>query len=134
MVLFSILSITGLTWFWLFLCVYCQNGRRNLTSSMNEASRDLIVHTHSKKKQALLVGFSIYFRHLGSTDCFFNLLSWNISCVIVSFWNHHQCALELCVQNYSVLSSIRKWPSIFFVLISKVTNRMFLASSFLDTI
>uniref|UniRef100_A0A0D3C2F9 Syndetin C-terminal domain-containing protein n=2 Tax=Brassica oleracea var. oleracea TaxID=109376 RepID=A0A0D3C2F9_BRAOL len=34
--------------------VICKNGRRNLTSSMNEASRDLIVHTHSKKKQALL--------------------------------------------------------------------------------
>ncbi|KAG2308426.1 hypothetical protein Bca52824_028174 [Brassica carinata] len=34
--------------------VICKNGRRNLTSSMNEASRDLIVHTHSKKKQPLL--------------------------------------------------------------------------------
>ncbi|KAJ0260158.1 DUF2451 domain-containing protein [Hirschfeldia incana] len=34
--------------------VISKNGRRNLTSSMNEASRDLIVHTHSKKKQALL--------------------------------------------------------------------------------
>ncbi|XP_010510715.1 PREDICTED: syndetin isoform X2 [Camelina sativa] len=34
--------------------VICKNGRRNLTSSMNEASRDLIVHNHSKKKQALL--------------------------------------------------------------------------------
>ncbi|EFH54914.1 hypothetical protein ARALYDRAFT_343860 [Arabidopsis lyrata subsp. lyrata] len=34
--------------------VSCKNGRRNLTSSMNEASGDLIVHTHSKKKQAFL--------------------------------------------------------------------------------
>ena len=49
-----------------FLCVIAQNGRRNLTSSMNEASRDLIVHTHSKKKQALLVGPPTYFRHLYS--------------------------------------------------------------------
>ncbi|GLT80830.1 hypothetical protein SLA2020_522440 [Shorea laevis] len=34
--------------------VICMNGRRHLTSSMNEVSRDLIVHTNSKKKQALL--------------------------------------------------------------------------------
>ncbi|XP_015951750.1 uncharacterized protein LOC107476449 isoform X1 [Arachis duranensis] len=34
--------------------VICMNGRRHLTSSMNEVSRDLIVNSHSKKKQALL--------------------------------------------------------------------------------
>ncbi|XP_010557376.1 PREDICTED: syndetin-like isoform X1 [Tarenaya hassleriana] len=34
--------------------VICKNGRRHLTSSMNEVSRDLIVNTHSKRKQALL--------------------------------------------------------------------------------
>ncbi|KAA3489706.1 coiled-coil domain-containing protein 132 isoform X1 [Gossypium australe] len=31
-----------------------QNGRRHLTSSMNEVSRDLVVNTDSKKKQALM--------------------------------------------------------------------------------
>ncbi|XP_052311729.1 uncharacterized protein LOC7496467 isoform X4 [Populus trichocarpa] len=31
-----------------------QNGRRHLTSSMNEVSRDLVVNSNSKKKQALL--------------------------------------------------------------------------------
>ncbi|KAL2541061.1 Vacuolar protein sorting-associated protein [Abeliophyllum distichum] len=34
--------------------VICMNGRRHLTSSRNEVSRDLIVTTSSKKKQALL--------------------------------------------------------------------------------
>ncbi|KAF5744797.1 hypothetical protein HS088_TW07G00377 [Tripterygium wilfordii] len=34
--------------------VICMNGRRPLTSSMNEVSRDLIVNSNSKKKQALL--------------------------------------------------------------------------------
>ncbi|CAN1159148.1 VPS50 [Linum perenne] len=34
--------------------IICMNGRRNLTSSMNEVSRDLVVNTNSKKKQALL--------------------------------------------------------------------------------
>ncbi|XP_054812023.1 LOW QUALITY PROTEIN: uncharacterized protein LOC129313133 [Prosopis cineraria] len=34
--------------------VICMNGRRHLTSSMNEVSRDLIVNSYSKKKQALL--------------------------------------------------------------------------------
>lgn len=34
--------------------VICMNGRRHLTSSRNEVSRDLIVTTCSKKKQALL--------------------------------------------------------------------------------
>ncbi|KAJ8749862.1 hypothetical protein K2173_013777 [Erythroxylum novogranatense] len=34
--------------------VICMNGRRHLTSSMNEVSRDLIVNSHAKKKQALL--------------------------------------------------------------------------------
>ncbi|XP_010521710.1 PREDICTED: syndetin isoform X2 [Tarenaya hassleriana] len=34
--------------------VICKNGRRHLTSSVNEVSRDLIVNTHSKRKQALL--------------------------------------------------------------------------------
>ncbi|KAL2342312.1 hypothetical protein Fmac_003597 [Flemingia macrophylla] len=29
------------------------NGRRHLTSSMNEVSRDLIVNSYSKRKQAL---------------------------------------------------------------------------------
>ncbi|KAK7257667.1 hypothetical protein RIF29_31807 [Crotalaria pallida] len=33
--------------------VICMNGRRHLTSSMNEVSRDLIVNSYSKKKQAL---------------------------------------------------------------------------------
>ncbi|KAK4772249.1 hypothetical protein SAY86_014024 [Trapa natans] len=33
--------------------VICMNGRRHLNSSMNEVSRDLIVNTNSKKKQAL---------------------------------------------------------------------------------
>lgn len=36
-------------------CSLFQNGRRHLTSSMNEVSRDLIVNSNSKKKQALLV-------------------------------------------------------------------------------
>lgn len=71
MVSFSVLFGTGLTLVVAVFVFYCQNGRRNLTSSMNEASRDLIVHTHSKKKQALLVGFSIYIRYLGSTCPFF---------------------------------------------------------------
>lgn len=75
MVSFSVLFVTGLTLVVAVFVFYCQNGRRNLTSSMNEASRDLIVHTHSKKKQALLVGISIYFRHLGSAVRFFNLFS-----------------------------------------------------------
>ncbi|CAK7332113.1 unnamed protein product [Dovyalis caffra] len=34
--------------------VICMNGRRHLTSSMNEVSRDLVVNSNSKKKQALL--------------------------------------------------------------------------------
>ncbi|PWA80198.1 hypothetical protein CTI12_AA198830 [Artemisia annua] len=34
--------------------VICMNGRRNLTSSRNEVSRDLIVNTNSRRKQALL--------------------------------------------------------------------------------
>ncbi|XP_059429795.1 uncharacterized protein LOC132163502 isoform X2 [Corylus avellana] len=34
--------------------VICMNGRRHLTSSQNEVSRDLIVNSNSKKKQALL--------------------------------------------------------------------------------
>ncbi|GMH12147.1 hypothetical protein Nepgr_013988 [Nepenthes gracilis] len=34
--------------------IVCKNGRRHLTSSMNEVSRDLIVTSNSKKKQALL--------------------------------------------------------------------------------
>ncbi|KAF5194478.1 Syndetin [Thalictrum thalictroides] len=34
--------------------VICMNGRRHLTSSMHEVSRDLVVNTDSKKKQALL--------------------------------------------------------------------------------
>ncbi|GMY15915.1 isoform 3 of syndetin, partial [Fagus crenata] len=34
--------------------VICMNGRRHLTSSVNEVSRDLIVNSNSKKKQALL--------------------------------------------------------------------------------
>ncbi|XP_030468838.2 uncharacterized protein LOC115687421 [Syzygium oleosum] len=34
--------------------VICMNGRRHLSSSMNEVSRDLIVNSNSKKKQALL--------------------------------------------------------------------------------
>ncbi|KAG6678991.1 hypothetical protein I3843_14G106600 [Carya illinoinensis] len=34
--------------------VICMNGRRHLNSSMNEVSRDLIVNSNSKKKQALL--------------------------------------------------------------------------------
>ncbi|OIT36973.1 PREDICTED: syndetin isoform X2 [Nicotiana attenuata] len=34
--------------------VICMNGRRHLTSSRNEVSRDLIVSTNSKRKQALL--------------------------------------------------------------------------------
>ncbi|KAJ4835617.1 hypothetical protein Tsubulata_010861 [Turnera subulata] len=34
--------------------VICMNGRRHLTSSMNEVSRDLVVNSYSKKKQVLL--------------------------------------------------------------------------------
>ncbi|PON55339.1 Vacuolar protein sorting-associated protein 54, N-terminal [Parasponia andersonii] len=34
--------------------VICMNGRRHLNSSVNEVSRDLIVNSNSKKKQALL--------------------------------------------------------------------------------
>lgn len=34
--------------------VICMNGRRHLTSSMHEVSRDLVVHSDAKKKQALL--------------------------------------------------------------------------------
>ncbi|KAK9072639.1 hypothetical protein SSX86_009074 [Deinandra increscens subsp. villosa] len=34
--------------------IICMNGRRHLTSSRNEVSRDLIVNTNSRKKQALL--------------------------------------------------------------------------------
>ncbi|XVF19818.1 hypothetical protein REPUB_Repub11eG0143500 [Reevesia pubescens] len=34
--------------------VICMNGRRHLNSSMNEVSRDLVVNTDSKKKQALM--------------------------------------------------------------------------------
>ncbi|TYI73301.1 hypothetical protein E1A91_D07G120900v1 [Gossypium mustelinum] len=34
--------------------IICMNGRRHLTSSMNEVSRDLVVNTDSKKKQALM--------------------------------------------------------------------------------
>ncbi|KAJ6835136.1 syndetin [Iris pallida] len=34
--------------------VICRNGRRHITSSMHEVSRDLVVHSNSKKKQALL--------------------------------------------------------------------------------
>lgn len=34
--------------------VICMNGRRYLTSSRNEVSRDLIVNTNSRRKQALL--------------------------------------------------------------------------------
>ncbi|KAK4753762.1 hypothetical protein SAY87_001866 [Trapa incisa] len=33
--------------------VICMNGRRHLNSSMNEVSRDLVVNSNSKKKQAL---------------------------------------------------------------------------------
>ncbi|XP_058077735.1 uncharacterized protein LOC131226076 isoform X2 [Magnolia sinica] len=34
--------------------VICMNGRRHLTSSMHEVSRDLVVNSNAKKKQALL--------------------------------------------------------------------------------
>lgn len=34
--------------------VICMNGRRHIASSMQEVSRDLVVNSHSKKKQALL--------------------------------------------------------------------------------
>ncbi|KAM6573723.1 uncharacterized protein LOC115700609 isoform X1 [Cannabis sativa] len=34
--------------------VICMNGRRHLNSSINEVSRDLVVNSHSKKKQAFL--------------------------------------------------------------------------------
>ncbi|PKA48053.1 hypothetical protein AXF42_Ash015816 [Apostasia shenzhenica] len=34
--------------------VICMNGRRHITSSMHEVSRDLVVNSKSKKKQALL--------------------------------------------------------------------------------
>lgn len=34
--------------------VICRNGRRHINSSMHEVSRDLVVHSNSKKKQALL--------------------------------------------------------------------------------
>ncbi|KAG0457412.1 hypothetical protein HPP92_022569 [Vanilla planifolia] len=34
--------------------VICMNGRRHIISSMNEVSRDLVVNTKAKKKQALL--------------------------------------------------------------------------------
>ncbi|GAB4824825.1 hypothetical protein Ancab_007695 [Ancistrocladus abbreviatus] len=34
--------------------IICKNGRRHLTSSMNEVSRDLIVTSNSRKKQAFL--------------------------------------------------------------------------------
>ncbi|KAA3458592.1 syndetin-like isoform X2 [Gossypium australe] len=34
--------------------IICMNGRRHLTSSMNEVSRDLVVNSDSKKKQALM--------------------------------------------------------------------------------
>ncbi|XP_020588821.1 syndetin isoform X2 [Phalaenopsis equestris] len=34
--------------------VICMNGRRHIASSMHEFSRELVVHSHSKKKQALL--------------------------------------------------------------------------------
>ncbi|KAK1435111.1 hypothetical protein QVD17_00871 [Tagetes erecta] len=34
--------------------IICMNGRRHLTSSRNEVSRDLIVNTNSRRKQALL--------------------------------------------------------------------------------
>lgn len=34
--------------------VICMNGRRHISSSMHEFSRELVVHSHSKKKQALL--------------------------------------------------------------------------------
>lgn len=37
-----------------------QNGRRHITSSKNELSRDLVVNVKSKKKQALLVGACSY--------------------------------------------------------------------------
>ena len=37
-----------------------QNGRRHITSSKNEVSRDLVVNVKSKKKQALLVGACSY--------------------------------------------------------------------------
>jgi hypothetical protein len=35
--------------------VICMNGRRHVSSSKNEVSRDLVVNVKSKKKQALLV-------------------------------------------------------------------------------
>jgi syndetin len=38
-----------------------QNGRRHITSSKNEVSRDLVVNVKSKKKQALLVDASSFF-------------------------------------------------------------------------
>ena len=50
-------------WMWLllqFFLWYLQNGRRHLTSSLNEVSRDLIVNSNSKKKQALLVFLALY--------------------------------------------------------------------------
>lgn len=34
--------------------VICMNGRRHIASSMHEVSRELVVHSNSKKKQALL--------------------------------------------------------------------------------
>lgn len=34
--------------------VICKNGRRHIASSMNEVSRDLVVHSNSKKKKVLL--------------------------------------------------------------------------------
>ncbi|XVE59466.1 hypothetical protein DITRI_Ditri05aG0048500 [Diplodiscus trichospermus] len=48
--------------------VICMNGRRHLTSSMNEVSRDLVVNSDSKKKQALMDLLSVLAELLHARD------------------------------------------------------------------
>ncbi|PPD85397.1 hypothetical protein GOBAR_DD17664 [Gossypium barbadense] len=52
--------------------IICMNGRRHLTSSMNEVSRDLVVNTDSKKKQALMA-FQVLSEYLQVLDSFSEL-------------------------------------------------------------
>ncbi|XP_020682356.1 uncharacterized protein LOC110099515 [Dendrobium catenatum] len=56
--------------------VICMNGRRHIASSKHEFSMELVVHSHSKKKQALLVSF---------IRCVVCIATYDIRCMSSSF-------------------------------------------------
>ncbi|KAG6503672.1 hypothetical protein ZIOFF_035996 [Zingiber officinale] len=88
--------------------VICMNGRRHLTSSINEVSRDLVVNKMSRKKQALLDMIPILTELRRSIDMQMDLE------VLVENGKYCQVAFQLLpeylqiLDNYSELSVIQE--------------------------